>query len=174
MLTIKTQGYEQAKDILDQLPNEMQKRILISALRSSARPMLQKAKSSVPVRSGELKKQLRIVRHKGKNASPNDVAVAVKPVFSKTKKKNGVNQFYGKFIHEGTQDQRVSRKGKMLVFENKQGEKVFAKSVKGIKATPFLEIAYSENGERTVSIFGDELAKAVDRYVQRNFKPAKP
>ena len=173
MLMIKVEGFEQAKQLLDQLPNDMQRRILLAALRSSARPMLQAARSKVPKKSGELKKQLRIIRHKDRNGSPTEVAVAVKPVFSKTKKKDGVNQYYGKFIHEGTSDPRVSRKGKMLVFENQQGEKVFAKAVKGIKATPFLEIAYRENGERTVTIFGDELAKAVDRYVQKNFKPTQ-
>lgn len=171
MLTIKVEGFEEAKRILDQLPNDMQRRILLAALRSAARPMLKSARDSVPKKSGQLSKQLRIVRHKERGASPTEVAIAVKPVFSKTKKKEVANQFYGKFIHEGTKDPRMSRKGKMLVFENQQGEKVFVKAVKGIKPTPYLEIAYRESGERTVTIFGDELAKAVDRYVQKNFKP---
>lgn len=173
MLKIKVEGYKQAKDILDSLPNNMQKSILIAALRQSVKPMLTSARNKVPVKSGKLKKQLRIVRHKDRNASKTEVAVAVKPVFDKSKKSGAVNQYYGKFIHEGTAERRVSRKGKMLVFENEQGEKVFLKSVKGIKATPFLEMAYSETGERTVAVFGDELAAAVERYVQRNFKPVK-
>ena len=149
----------------------MQKSILIAVLRSSAKPMLTSARNKVPVKSGKLKKQLRIVRHKDRNQSKTEVAVAVKPVFDKSKKSGAVNQFYGKFIHEGTAERRVSRKGKMLVFENQQGETVFVKSVKGIQATPYLEMAYSETGERTVTIFGDELSAAVERYVQRNFKP---
>lgn len=173
MLKIKVEGYKQAKDILDSLPNNMQKSILIAALRQSVKPMLTSARNKVPVKSGKLKKQLRIIRHKDRNASKTEVAVAVKPVFDKSKKSGAVNQYYGKFIHEGTAERRVSRKGKMLVFENEQGEKVFLKSVKGIKTTPFLEMAYSETGERTITIFGDELAAAVERYVQRNFKPVK-
>jgi len=173
MLKIKVEGYKQAKDILDGLPNNMQKSILIAALWQSVKPMLTSARNKVPVRSGKLKKQLRIVRHKDRNASKTEVAVAVKPVFDKSKKSGKVNQYYGKFIHEGTAERRVSRKDKMLVFENEQGEKVFLKSVKGIRATPFLEMAYSETGERTITIFGDKLAAAVERYVQRNFKPVK-
>lgn len=173
MLKIKVEGYKQAKDILDSLPNNMQKSILIAALRQSVKPMLTSARNKVPVKSGKLKKQLRIVRHKDRNASKTEVAVAVKPVFDKSKKSGAVNQYYGKFIHEGTAERRMSRKGTMLVFENEQGEKVFLKSVKGIKATPFLEMAYSETGERTITLFGDELAAAVERYVQRNFKPVK-
>lgn len=173
MLKVKVEGYKEAKAILDGLPNNMQKSILIAALRQSVKPMLTSARNKVPVKSGKLKKQLRIVRYKDRNSSKTEVAVAVKPVFDKSKKSGAENQYYGKFIHEGTADPRVSRKGKMLVFENQQGEKVFVKNVKGIKATPYLEMAYSETGERVVTIFGDQLAEAVGRYVQRNFKSVK-
>jgi len=171
MLTLKIDGYKEAKVILDELPNNMQRRILLSALRSSAKPVLRSAVGKVPVRSGQLKRQLRIIRYKDRRASPTEIAVAVKMVFASSKKGGKANQFYGKFIHEGTADPRVSRKGKMLVFENQQGEKVFVKSVKGIKPTPFLETAWSESGERTIAIFGNELATAVGKFVDRNFKP---
>lgn len=173
MLTIKINGYRQAKEILDGLPNGMQKNILLAALRQSARPMLTSARGKVPVRSGKLKRQLRIVRFRDRNAPKSEVAVAVKPVFDRSKKSGAVNQYYGKFIHEGTKDPRLSRKGKLLVFENRQGDKVFVRSVKGIRATPFLEKAYGETNERTVAIFGDELAAAVGRYIQKHFKPVK-
>lgn len=173
MLKVKVQGYEQAKKILDDLPNNMQKRMLLTALRGSAKPMLQSARSKVPVKSGKLKKMLRVVRFKDRNASKTEVSVAVKHVFDRTKKKGAINQYYGKFIHEGTADPRKGKKGKFLVFENPQGEKVFVKSVKGIKPKPFLEQAYTENSERTVSNFGDELAKAVENFVSKNFKPIK-
>lgn len=171
MLTLKVEGYAEAKRILDELPNNMQKRMLAAALRGSAKPMLWSAKGKVPVRGGKLKKQLRIVRFKDRNASKSEVAIAVKPVFERTKKKGAVNEYYGKFIHEGTADPRISKKGKLLVFENERGEKVFARSVKGLRPTPYLERAYTENSERTVALFGDELAKAVEKFVAKNFKP---
>ena len=171
MLTVKVEGYVEAKRILDELANTMQKRMLLAALRGSAKPMLQSARSKVPVRSGKLKKQLRIVRFKDRQASKSEVSVAVKPIFEVTKKKGAINQYYGKFIHEGTQDPRTSKKGKLLVFENERGEKVFTRSVKGIKATPFLEQAYNENNERTVALFGDELAAAIEKFVAKNFNP---
>lgn len=171
MLTVKVEGYAEAKRILDKLPNTMQKRMLLAALRGSAKPMLQSARSKVPVRTGRLKKKLRIVRFKDRNASKSEVDVAVKPVFERTKKKGAINEYYGKFIHEGTADPRTSKKGKLLVFENERSEKVFTRSVKGIRATPFLEQAYTENSERTVALFGDELAAAVEKFVAKNFKP---
>lgn len=171
MLTIKIEGYAEAKRILDELPNTMQKRMLAAALRGSAKPMLRSAKGKVPVKSGRLKRQLRIIRYKDRSAPKSEVDIAVKPVFERTKKKGAVNEYYGKFIHEGTADPRTSKKGKLLVFDDAQGRKVFVRSVKGIRPTPYLEQAYSENSERTVAIFGDELAAAVEKFVAKNFKP---
>lgn len=110
MLTIEVEGYAEAKRIMDELPNTMQKRMLLVALRASAKPMLQSARSKVPVRTGKLKKQLRTVRYKDRNASKSEVAIAVKPVFGRTKKKGAVNEYYGKFIHEGTADPRTSKR----------------------------------------------------------------
>lgn len=171
MLTLKVEGYAEAKRILDELPNNMQKRMLAAALRGSAKPMLRSAKGKVPVRSGRLKKRLRIVRFKDRDAPKSEIDIAVKPVFERTKKKGAVNEYYGKFIHEGTTDPRTSKKGKLLVFDDAQGRKVFVRSVKGIRPTPYLEQAYSENSERTVALFGDELAAAVEKFVAKNFKP---
>ena len=177
MLTIEVEGYAEAKRILDELPNTMQKRMLLAALRASAKPMLQSARSKVPVRTGKLKKQLRTVRYKDRNASKSEVAIAVKPVFERTKKKGAVNEYYGKFIHEGTADPRTSKKGKLLVFDDAQGKKVFVRSVRGIRPTPYLEQAGKITlpillmAERTAAIFGDELAAAVEKFVNKNFAP---
>lgn len=170
MLTIEVKGYKEAKDIIDELPNNMQKKMLLSALRLSAKPALDAAKGGVPVRSGALKKQLKTVRFRDRNAPKSEVDVAVKPVFSRSSKKKAVNEYYGKFVHEGTKDPRKSRKNKPLVFIGRNGEKVFASRVKGLKATPFLEQAYSQTSQRIVTDFGDNLATAVEKFINKNFK----
>ena len=171
MLTIKVNGYKEAKAILDELPNNMQKKMLLAALRFSAKPALDAAKQIVPVRSGALKKQLKIVRFRDRTAPKSEVDVAVKSVFSRSKKKKAINEYYGKFIHEGTKDPRTPRKkGRIMVFIGKEGEKVYASSVKGIKPTPYLEKAYSQTSERIVAEFGDNLGKAVEKFVNKNFK----
>lgn len=170
MLTVKVDGYREAKEILDDMPRTMQKTMLRSALKSSAKPFVQGARSRVPVRSGELKKQIKVVSYRDKSAPKTEVDVAVKPVFSKTKKKKA-NQYYGKFIHEGTVDPRYPRKkGGVLVFTAENGDKVFARHVKGLKPRPFIEESYMENQEKVVSGFGDELAASVEKYVNKHFK----
>lgn len=170
MLTVKVDGYQQAKEILDDMPRTMQKSMLRTALKSSAKPFVQGARNRVPVRSGELKKQIKVVSYRDKSAPKTEVDVAVKPVFSKTKKKKA-NQYYGKFIHEGTVDPRYPRKkGGVLVFTTENGDKVFARHVKGIKPRPFIEESYMENQEKVVAGFGDELAVSVEKYVNKHFK----
>ena len=170
MLTVKVDGYREAKDILDDMPRTMQKSMLRSALKSSAKPFVQGARNRVPVRSGELKRQIKVVSFRDKSAPKTEVDVAVKPVFSKTKKKKA-NQYYGKFIHEGTVDPRYPRKkGGVLVFTTANGDKVFARHVKGIKPRPFIEESYTENQEKVVSGFGDALATSVEKYVNKHFK----
>lgn len=170
MLTVKVDGYREAKEILDDMPRTMQKSMLRTALKSSAKPFVQGARNRVPVRSGELKKQIKVVSYRDKSAPKTEVDVAVKPVFSKTKKKKA-NQYYGKFIHEGTVDPRYPRKkGGVLVFTTASGDKVFARHVKGIKPRPFIEESYTENQEKVVSGFGDALATSVEKYVNKHFK----
>ena len=69
MLKIQIEGYKEAKAILDELPNNMQKRMLLSALKLSARPAVNAARKRVPVRSGALHKQIRVIRYRDWSAS---------------------------------------------------------------------------------------------------------
>ena len=68
MLTLKVNGYQEAKEILDELPNNMQKRMLRSALKKSSKLFVKGAQSRVPVKSGTLKKQLKVVSYRDKSA----------------------------------------------------------------------------------------------------------
>ena len=61
MLKIKVEGYQEAKDILDELPNKMQKQMLRSALKKSSKPFVKGAQSRGPVKSGQRTKQLKVV-----------------------------------------------------------------------------------------------------------------
>ena len=100
MLKIKVEGYQEAKEILDEMPNRMQNQMLRSALKKSSKPFVKGAQSRVPVKSGQLKKRLKVVSYRDRQAPKTEVDVAVKHVFSRSKKKKAVNENYGKFVHE--------------------------------------------------------------------------
>ena len=92
-------------------------------------------------------------------------------MFSKNKNKGTINEYYGKFIHEGTKNPRTPRKeGRILAFKGKDGQMVFTRAVKGLTAKPYLEEAYTENHERLVKAFGVELAAAIEKFINKNFK----
>ena len=172
-MSIKVEGYKETIAVLKQLTDAMRKNIIRSALRASAKPMLKSARSKVPKRTGQLAKQLKIASYRDRNAPRSEVSVAIKPVFSRHKKSGKANAFYARFIHEGTVDPRKSKKGKLLVFKNREGKMIFTRSVKGIKANPFLTRAFHEQGDHTIRIFSDELGKAVEKYVNKRFKKIK-
>lgn len=163
---IKLLGYEQAAKILSQLPKSMHDKMLVSALRASTRPMLAAARANVPVKSGRLRKMLRVVKLRYGNR-PSEVAVGLKHVFDRTKSEK-INEFYGKFIHEGTKERRA----KKPVIAHINGYSLFLGTNRGaIKANPYLERAYTSTADQTISSFGNELDKSIGRFVARNFKP---
>lgn len=169
MLKIKLEGHKEVFEIMQQLTETMQKQILKSAIRSAARPMVNSAKERAPSDSGSLKEMIRIVAYK-RVARKSEVAMAIKHVFGRNKKAGTVNEYYGKFVHEGTDQRTPRKKGKVLAFKDKSGKMIFARSVKGIKAKPYLEKAYDQEVANVEKRFGDNLQKSVERFVSRKFK----
>lgn len=177
MLDIKVEGYREAVGIFRQLSEQMQKKLLRQALRKSSRPIVQGAKSRAPKRTGLLRKSIRMISLR-KDRVPTIVPMAVAPVFdvSKTGK---VNAFYGRFVHDGTKTRyprAVTRKkargsggSRVLVFTGARGDKVFARSARGLSPNPFMLNAFNAASDMTVDVFGRELAASVEGFVNRNF-----
>lgn len=164
--TIKLYGEKQAILIFGQLALNMQKKILLQTLRSSSREMLASAKQHVPKRSGKLKRMLKIVKFR-KVDTPSEVAIAIKHVFA-ISKGGKINEYYGKFIHEGT----AQRKTKKNIVAKINGRATFLGQNRGaIKANPYLERAYSEKADNTIAVFGSELDKNISKFISKNFKP---
>lgn len=176
MLDIKVEGYREAVGIFRQLSEQMQKKLLRQALCKSSRPIVQGAKSRAPKRTGLLRKSIRMISLR-KDRVPTVVPMAVAPVFdvSKTGK---VNAFYGRFVHDGTKTRyprAVTRKkargggSRVLVFTGARGDKVFARSARGLSPNPFMLDAFNAASDMTVDVFGRELAASVEGFVNRNF-----
>ncbi|MEG2612656.1 MAG: hypothetical protein RR971_04105 [Alistipes sp.] len=169
MIDVKFKGYEDGIKVVAQLPVLMQQKMLRRALRASAKPMLTSARERVPRRTGLLSKMLRIVNLRRNRSRPSEVAVAVKPVWSIGKKSGKINQYYGKFIHDGTRD-RKPRVAKTLKFEGSNGAIIFPRKSRGVKSTPFLLDAYNANAQTVIDNFGQVLAQEVGIFVNKNFK----
>lgn len=175
MQGIEISGYKEAIAILDQLTDQMRKVIVRRTLRKSAREMLQTAKNAAPKRTGALGKSIRFVSLR-RDRVPTLIPVGIAPVFDVTK--NGkLNAFYARFVHEGTKDRRpkaVTRKkskggAQVLAFTSARGEKVFARSARGVAPNPFLLRAFDAAADTTVDSFGRELAAEIGRFIDKNF-----
>lgn len=172
MLNLKVLGYKEAVEILGQLNEKMQKQMLRTALRRASKPILQASKDRVPVKSGKLRSKLRIVAMRQMKSRKSETAVAVKPYFGTNKKQGTINEFYGRFVHFGT-DERKSKKGKMLRFEAADGTIVYTRKTKAIPGRPFLEEGFTVGHGQTVDNFGGELATSIEEFVNKNFKPIR-
>lgn len=172
---IEIEGYKEAITILDQLTEQMRKAIVRRTLRKSARQMLMKAKTAAPKRTGALGKSIRFITLR-RDRTPSVIPIGIAPVFDVTK--NGkINAFYARFVHEGTKDRQprsVARKksisgARVLTFASASGEKVFARSARGLRPNPFLLRAFDASVNTTVDSFGRELAFEIERFIDKNF-----
>lgn len=59
-VTMSLGGFEGIDRVLKQLPNAVSKKILVAASRKALQPVLKDARRDVPVRTGELKRSLKI------------------------------------------------------------------------------------------------------------------
>lgn len=176
MPDIKIEGYKEAIQVLDQLTNQMQKKLIKQALQKAAAPMVSAARTRAPKRTGALAKSIRIAPLR-KDRKPTMVSIAVAPVFDVTKN-DKVNAFYGRFVHDGTKDRKPkgtgSRKArggsKMLVFAGADGGKVFTRSARGLKPNPFMLDAFNSTANESAERFGSDLAASVEKFVNNKFK----
>lgn len=92
----EVKGLEDLIAKLNSLPEKLEKKVIRSAVRKGANIIRDKARSYVPVDSGELRKSITVSGAKYKKGT---IAFAIKP---RKNKKRGITVFYGKFIEFGT------------------------------------------------------------------------
>lgn len=167
--SISEQGYAVAIDVLGQLSENVQKRIIKRTVRASLKNTLKQAKANVPVRTGTLRDSLRIIS--GKRASGTDTGAIIAPAFKyrsgKVLTKNGkVNSYYGIMVHSGTE----SRQTKRAVNANVGGRIVALGRYRGkVAANPFLEKAVSQTQSEIAATAGREIGVGIDQFLRRNY-----
>ena len=183
---IKIEGYAEAIRIFARLTDEVQRTLVRQALRRSARPMVATAQARAPKRTGQLSRSIGVVSLR-RDRVPTVIPMAVGPVFSVTK--NGkISAFYASFVHDGTRegkpyavslnsaraDRRDARKGihraRVLKFTGRDGGVVYTPTARGMKPNPFLRDAFNQSADASVNDFGTDLATAIERFVNRNYR----
>lgn len=146
-------GADQIDAILRQLPATVARRVAGNALRSGARIIRDKAKQNVPVQTGDLKKAIRVLTGRGRNAENRIVHVGV---FGKESPLAHIVEF-------GTTPVRKAKKAGGYMYFVIDGKLMRKKEVRGVKARPFLRPAADAMAREVIDAIGAEIAASIER-----------
>lgn len=109
--TIRVEGLNELLKSLESLPVKIERRVLSGGLRAGARVVANKAKSLVRVRSGSLRKSIRVSSIKPKNGKRGQLVAAVKA----GGKRANVSVNYAGWVERGTKAHEIkAKRGKAL------------------------------------------------------------
>ena len=146
MADVHVTGLKELQSFLDTLPVKLEKNIMRSAMRQGAKVMQRQAVANVPVKSGDLKKSIKI----GTRVRGGRVTAMVK-----------TKLFYAKFVEFGTSAHNISAKQNgWLSFMN-----IFAKEVAhpGSRPRPFLRPAMDATAGAAVVAVGEQIKKRLTK-----------
>lgn len=98
--SVNVKGMEEIKKALQELPNAIQKNVVYGAVRSGSSVIAKEAKSNVPVKTGQLKESIKVVKRRA--TKDNEVYYSIVP----HRKKGG---WYGHFVEFGTSHSAPNR-----------------------------------------------------------------
>ena len=159
---------------LKDLPEKVQKRVLVGAVRAAAKPIVKEAKSLVPVEHGTLKESIGITRFKTRKKSI--VWFQVSPRVQKYKLKaqdtdTGKNviltmqnsPFYGYFVEFGTYAKLDHPLLKPRSSKRTKKRDAIVEKGGGIRPHPFMRPAFEKEGENAIIALKEYVAKRLDK-----------
>lgn len=153
MSDIVVQGLRELDLALSGFPIKLQRKALTAALRAGGRLVRDVARGKVPVKSGKLRRSLRvtIVRKQGKYIA--------RVVAGRRVKKD--DPYYAWFVEGGTKRHEIRPKGRKSLFL----AGVFAEQINhpGAQAKPFLGPALDEAAQAAVEAMGAVLSAEIEQ-----------
>ncbi|SIS88589.1 HK97-gp10 family putative phage morphogenesis protein [Belliella pelovolcani] len=135
---------------LRKLPEDTQNKVIKKAVRKGANEVKKEARKEAPRDTGYMKKSI-TVRNARKSSRLGQFIMIV-----------NVKSPAHHLIELGTND-RVPTKKTKLKFESSGGKIIYVKSVKGVKANPFLGRAYQNTSSKVMKTFQDELKNFLNK-----------
>lgn len=149
---------------LTALTKDLRKRVIRSALRAAARPIIQAAQSIAKVRTGLMKKRVVVTASRIKNGRDGTLGVYIKPKRARSASKGGkADPFYYKFVAAGFHavgSKRVA--GGKLTRKRNLASQVKAGKVRFIPGDDFLGKAFRAGSNAALAIFQRKLKERID------------
>lgn len=155
-LNYKIEGGKELEARLKDLGSKMATSISNKALRKGANVIRDEMRSLVPIRSGRLKKSIKVKKDRF-NRSNKTQTYTIGP--------SGAGAYIARFIEYGTSGHVVKIKSKKVLAISKTGE-VFGREIKhpGVQAKPFIRPAYDTKKEAAVDTVANVIREEVRKH----------
>jgi HK97 gp10 family phage protein len=171
MITAKVEGLTELKDLLQRkLPDHIQTKALQAGLAKAAQPIVQDARSRVPVKTGLLRRAIYSFRSKKSTKQK-----AIRLISVRSGRKQGKRDaFYWKFVEFGRGVVEVGRKRGAAI----RGERSnvlgtpakgwFGKTVKAAPAQPFMRPAFEARKYEALDRFKTVMVDEINKFSVRH------
>ncbi|WP_215225857.1 HK97-gp10 family putative phage morphogenesis protein [Echinicola shivajiensis] len=132
---------------LRKLNQGVEDKVIKKAVRKGANEIKKEAKRNVPVDSGLMKKKIKVKLANRRYYKGFSLIV-------------NVDSPAHHLVELGTED-RVATNHKLLKFEGSNGQMIYVKKVKGVKANPFLGKAYEAKADDARKAFNEYILKFI-------------
>jgi len=140
------QGLDQTLKALRQFPQNIQKNVMVGAIRAGCKPIVQEAKNLVPVKSGFLKKSIKIRKRRTARETPYKLHFTVSAG-------NYVKGFGAKASH-----------AHLVEFGFVQAD---SKGGKHVPAHPFMRPALEREATHSIDFVRDYIAKRIPKEIEK-------
>lgn len=156
MLNYSIEGGKQVEEALKALGSKVAKSISNKALRQGANILKEEMKAQVPVRSGALKKSIKVK----KNSFDRDTKAQTYTIGP-----TGKVAFIARFIEYGTSTHKI-KVGKMRVLANSKSGQIFGKEINhpGLKPKPFIRPAFDSKKGTAVDKVTEVIRSEVNNF----------
>ena len=141
-------------EALKQFPQNIQKNILVGAVRAGTKPLVDAARANVPVDEGILKKSIGTVKQKTKDKSMVHFSVAplTKKIHLLQDRRNEKHYNYGNIVE-------VGREG------NNWAKKEFGTSTSA--AQPLMRPAFESQDRQSIEAVKEYMAERIDKEIEK-------
>lgn len=151
MNEIGVTGFHELKALLEQLPARIARNTVARAVYAGAVIVRNDARSRVTVKTGKLKRSIRIKRKRSRRG----VFEVIYSVYPK--------EFYGYFVEHGTRAHEIKPKNKGIVALGKDGRLGKLVHHPGGKSKPFLKPSFNDNIPKIIEAMRVKLKEGIER-----------
>jgi len=147
----EAKGLKELRKALKQFPKNIQKNVMVGAVRAGTKPIVKRAKELVPIDEGDVKKSIRAKKHRVSKSTPHIIKFSVHAGGNIKKNGETLRPFYAAFIEFGY----MKPKGDGFTH---------------VMARPFMRPALEQEANNSIVFVRDYMQKRIAKEIQKAAK----